>query len=452
MPPHPVAAASPPRAWPSRPARSGARWSRSIALGCLLALTLAALQLAIWYSGVVAGGGLDRYVRRVTDFAPTLTGALLIREGEGARLYDLGAQRAAQARVAPPAGGGNRDMVNIYNHPPAEALAIAPLLALPYWLVFVLWTLASVVAFAAALWLLADTLRLRGPPRLTLLLAACAYHPVHLTLWLGQNSAFVLLGLCGVYRAWMQRRDGWLGVALVLLGLKPQMVPLIVLLLVLQRRWRALITAATSVAILTVAAMPILGPGWPLRYAHYLLNVSSAGAAVAEHPALMHDWRGLLVNLFGTVAPSLVTPLLIALSVATVGVVLGTAQQANRHRARDGHPGVRNELLFACICLATVLISPHVNPHDLTFLIVPACIIVTHVTNGTGNRALARAWIAACWFGWLLPIVALSPNVRDSIPVVADVILIAGAVLALLWRVARTPTMPPVPSRPSISR
>src|SRR5207248_11512954 len=83
--------------------------------------------------------------------------------------------------------------------------------------------------------------------------------PLHLALWLGQDSLLVLAGLCGGYAALKRRREGWAGAALVLVSLKPQLLPAVLLLLALQRHWKALAVFAASLAGLSAAAMPVLG-------------------------------------------------------------------------------------------------------------------------------------------------------------------------------------------------
>ena len=67
--------------------------------------------------------------------------------------------------------------------------------------------------------------------------------------------------------------------------------------------------------------MAMLGPTWPLDYARLLLGVANWRDTGAIDPAIMHNWRGLLTNLLGGVAPALVTPLFILLSLASLALV-----------------------------------------------------------------------------------------------------------------------------------
>ena len=53
---------------------------------------------------------------------------------------------------------------------------------------------------------------------------------------LGQNSAFVLLGFSGLFFSFKREREGWAAASLLLVALKPQVLPAVVLLLILQGR------------------------------------------------------------------------------------------------------------------------------------------------------------------------------------------------------------------------
>jgi len=205
---------------------------------------------------------------------------------------------------------------------------------------------------------------------------ACAYYPVHLSLWLGQNTTFVLLGCCGVYAGLRSRRDGLLGGMLLLVALKPQLLPLVVGLLVLERRWKALTIAGGALATIVIAVTPILGLAWPLHYLRFVLVDSNRGAAVAEKPMYMVTWRGVAVNLFGESAPSLVTPLFIALAVLTLGGFLWVWWRVQRRG------GAGAQTVWALALVVTILISPHLNPHDLSILIAPAWLICSQVLVG----------------------------------------------------------------------
>ena len=120
---------------------------------------------------------LSQYVTNITnlgnsghlsDFRSTLTGALAISQGNGAHLYELETQSAAQAHVLAPYYALDNNLLP-YNHLPFEALFITPLvlLGLPYSLIFLFWTLIMVLALGLSLLIMHKT---RPIPRQAILL------------------------------------------------------------------------------------------------------------------------------------------------------------------------------------------------------------------------------------------------------------------------------------------
>src|SRR5437868_1054981 len=210
---------------------------RKLALVIPIGLLLVAV---IGWAQTVQGekAGFEGVVRRA-DFRSALTGALVIHEGNGSHLYDLQVQRAAQSRVLAPYFALD-DTLLPYNHLPFEAMFDSLFIGLPYTVIFIIWTLVVALALGLSLWLMNIALPVPRAILLILVLAACSYGPVTRSFVLGQNSPLVLLGLCGTYAALKRGHPAWAGAALCLAALKPQVLPVLLLLLVLQRHWRTL--------------------------------------------------------------------------------------------------------------------------------------------------------------------------------------------------------------------
>ncbi|HEY8599493.1 MAG TPA: glycosyltransferase family 87 protein [Thermomicrobiales bacterium] len=414
----------------------GQRSPRFLAVAFVVAmlLLLAAFQLLMWYVPVQGRGGPDIYARGI-DFAATLTGARVVRDGDGKDLYDLAVQRRAQARVLGDHITLRDGSVLPYLHPPFEALLVAPLLALSYGTLYLLWSGLILVAFGGSLTLLARTLPLRGGAAWLLPAALCSYQGLYQSLWLGQSSPLVLLGLTGAYVGLRRGRDGWAGVALALVAIKPQMLLVVGLVLLLMRRWRPLLVCGALLAAVSVAVMPVLGVFWPLRYARFLSGIAQWGDAFHEYPAIMHNWRGLTFNLFNDGAPWLVGPSVTVLTIMTFGG-LGWAWWRARGVLRAETWGVSADLLWALACLLAVLVAPHLYTHDLTTLALPAWIIVARLIVGARDRAAAVRWSALLWSVYLLGF--LLPTVADrwpAAPVVPTVILFAVAAVLLIRQI-----------------
>ena len=121
-----------------------------------------------------------------TDFSVTYLGSRMVYLGMGPELYDLGEQQKVKTRLLPDAEP------LIFEHPPFEALLLAPLGALPYKTAYLIWGLIN-----AAIWLsLPYLLRPYTPaPRddLAYLLLWMLFAPLGVALFEGQSSLLVLL-------------------------------------------------------------------------------------------------------------------------------------------------------------------------------------------------------------------------------------------------------------------
>ena len=136
------------------------RWTFIRKIGVAISLALIVGYLLLWAQNVQETGGPDGYIRGnadrgPVDFISTLTGALVIRDGDGPNLYDVNLQTNAQNRIlATYAPALDKDHILPYNHLPFEALFIAPFMNLPYPIVFALWTLICGIAIGMSLGLL----------------------------------------------------------------------------------------------------------------------------------------------------------------------------------------------------------------------------------------------------------------------------------------------------------
>jgi hypothetical protein len=432
---------------------SGWTFLQKITVAVAVALILG--YLLLWAQNVQQTGGPEGYIRGnaqrgPVDFISTLTGALIIRDGNAQQLYNLERQRDAQNRIFE----GFRPTLATseilpYNHMPFEALLVAPFMDLPYPIVFALWTLLCGIAVGMSLGLMDGALPVARPVGWVLSMAACSYLPLIRGLMLGQNSALVLLGLCALYVSLKRGNDGWAGAALLLVSLKPQILPAVLLLLVLQRHWKALAIFVGLLAALSVAVIPLMGLTWPVDYLNLLVGVAGWAGIGAIDPAIMHNWRGLLTNLFGDSAPGLVTPLFFSLSLGSLALMAWAWFASRPTLANDytydyeettppdaAHAYLpRRDLLWALTGIVAVLTSLHLNPHDLTLLVFPAWIIGAYATSGLWNTTLSRTWIAILAVGYVLaPMTLINPRIS----VIPSVLLMAAASSLLTWQLTRT--------------
>ncbi|HET9493796.1 MAG TPA: glycosyltransferase family 87 protein [Chloroflexia bacterium] len=415
---------------------------RKVAVALSLALVVG--YLVLWAQNVQQSGGPDGYIRGTegrgpVDFISQLTGALILNEGNGTRLYDLDIQRDAQNRIFE----GYRPALTTaqilpFNHVPFEALLLAPLMDLPYPLVFALWTLLSGVAVGMSLGMLDASIPVPRPVGWVMSLAACSYLPLIRGLMLGQNSALVLLGLVGLYVSLKRGQYGWAGAWLALAALKPQVLPVVLLAVALMGYWRTLATFAGILVGLTVLAMPFLGASWPVEYARLLRGVANWGSTAAIDPGIMHNWRGFFANLLGQGGEGLVLPLFVVMSVVSAGLVVWVWMRMRAQTRTEDEYGYeddepedysyrpRHDLYWALVGVVAVLTSLHLNPHDLTLLIFPAWILGAYATSGLWSARLSRGALALLWAGYAAGIGTLVAQREVVIP---SVLIMVGVAL-----------------------
>jgi len=420
-------------------------WTLLSKLAIALAIGLVIGYLLLWADAVQRRGGPEKYVRD-TDFVSTLTGAAILRDGHGDLLYDLDTQLDAQYRVRG-SQAERGDTLLPYNHLPFEAMLIAPVMDLPYPAIFALWTLLAGLAVGLSLGMLDGTLPGARPLGWVLSMAACSYLPLMRSLMLGQNSPLVLMGLCATYALLRRGQPGWAGAALLLVALKPQVLPMVGLLMLLQGYWRSLLVFAALLAAGSVAAMPLLGVDWPLDYVRLLIGVADWEYTGAIDPGIMHNWRGLSTHLFGSWAPALVTPFLALMSLLSVGLLVWAWYNPRRASVAQAEEQVEEQtqtlshrptwdLLWALAVVLSVLISPHLNPHDLTLLIFPGWIVASYAASGIWSRGVSRLWGLLLVAGYLVFPIAQMIQGNDGNPAVAVVPSVL-LMVAIAWLLAQ---------------
>jgi alpha-1,2-mannosyltransferase len=155
-------------------------------------------------------------------------------------------------------------LVNL--NPPVWTAIISPLgllEPLTAYRVFVLISLVIVVAYLA--WTV-EELRLRPGWTAVGVLMLLLSSPLLATLALGQVYPVLTLGLVAAWVADRRERDEVSGAALgLVVALKPSLLPVLLWPLARQR-WRALVSALVSGAVVTLIGVVILGPGATLDY------------------------------------------------------------------------------------------------------------------------------------------------------------------------------------------
>jgi arabinofuranan 3-O-arabinosyltransferase len=366
----------------------------ALTLNCVLFLA-ASLFVGQWL--------IDRHGRLVdSDFVDVWAAGKLALGGQPAAAYDWAVHREVEVEALGHDFHGNYG----WHYPPTFLFVAAALAMFPYLVAMLLWIVATLSAYLAAI-------RLIIGERLGILLG-CAFPGVMWNISVGQNG-FLTAALIGFMLVNMTTRPIVSGVLLGLLTYKPQFGILFPLVLACDGRWRVI--AAAAVTSVTMVAASIVAFGFASWRAFFeWLPVTSA--------TILGDGRsGLnkLQSLFGavrwlgggTTAAWIAQGLLIA--GVTVALVL-----LLRSRVRD-------EIKAAALALGTLLATPYAYIYDFPVLMISlAFLLRLGLRDGFLPYELS-GMVVACCFVLVFPILPVPTGFAAAIVVAA---IIARRVIA----------------------
>src|SRR6266700_3982154 len=272
------------------------------------------------------------------DFTTFYTGGIIVREHLGAQLYDEQTQYRVQQQFAP--GVIIRHGPLPYIHPPFEALLFVPFTWLSYRAAFLIWDCISVLILIAAMWVLrrhVSSLSAISMP--AWIFIWLAFFPVFFGLLQGQDIFVLLLLFVLAFVALKQKRDLTAGCLLSLGSFRFHLVAAFVLILLLQKRYKAIMGFIGSALLLALLSVSIVG--WP---------------QAVQYPA--HVWRlEQSMERRGTIVP---------IPMANVRGLLDSALLPDTSK-------------LASDVVVTVLVGYHTLPYELSLLLLPLTLIANHL-------------------------------------------------------------------------
>ncbi len=358
------------------------------------------------------------------DFTAFYTGWAIVRDGQGAQLYDLDLQARYQRKIL-----GDRtfaDDLLPFDYPPPAAILFAPLAWLPRSGAFWLWTGAQALLL---LWMSRLLLRIArrwsSHERWSMMSAVLAFPPLLFTFQLGAFSLLTVVCVLQAYIALKGADESRAGLWLAIGTLKPQAVLQPALMLFGARRWRAVGSLGSAVAGMFIVSSVLLGwHTWPnfLRVVRAMSVLFDANGIV---PSEMYNFKGALTSLLGNDRGILINLLsTIALLVASAFTLAIWRPAAWNDRCFD--------LRIALTILLGILFSPHLYPQDCLMLVVPAALIYAHLRDrGLPLRAYAAlAMSCPLLFAISDSIIGVRLGLRPPVMVVAVLTVWAARLLA----------------------
>lgn len=372
------------------------------------------------------------------DFPAVVIASRMVSEGQGARLYNLDAQRNEQRKLIeegyiylPP----DIELKYPYPYTPFIAVLWSPLSGLSPLAGIAIWNLLQIAALAGGLWYLLLSLPMPLTTRLLLLLAALTCFPFISNLEQGQSSGIVMFSLAMGVALMKRGHDLPAGLALGLLALKVQWLPLLLLALLFKRRWRALGGMALTAGALSLLVLPAIGTEWLPDFVRVLEGAQMWDRRLLLDPWFSHSLSGGLTAFLGQGTDELVAQIMRVATIPAAGLLflLWKGQWRPGTARWDGAMGAT--------VLATILTNLQVNTHDLCLLALPAALGVSYFYASPKGESVKRGWYALLWAAYLVPSLLLPQTFASPVRFTT---LVIGLMLGLLCMILlkRQPSKP----------
>lgn len=289
-----------------------------------------------------------------TDFLALWSAGIQTRQAGAASVYGISALDAVQNNVVGNLAGHHLP----FAYPPPFLLVAVPLSTLPYIAAFLLWQATTIALYAAAIYLIV--------PRRAAVVLALAFPVVYANGFAGQEGLLAAALLAGTL-ALLDRRPIVAGVLLGLLTFRPQLGMVFPIVLLVDGRWRTIVSATITTACLAAASLWFFGAeAWrsfvshaPEHAAATLLEGQAAGSWV-----LLQSVFALVRSVGGTVSLAWLSQM--AVSAVTVLFVVWLWRQP-----------VRQDLKAAALALGAAMATPYLYYYDLCILAVPAAFLIS---------------------------------------------------------------------------
>lgn len=368
-----------------------------------------------------------------SDFLDCYTAGKILAAGQGPLLYDIPTQTSYQREIldALHSSVQYEGGVLLFTHPPIAALGYLLLAHLPFWHAFIAWNIFSVLCLLLALIILVRACRLRPITPLRLLVfGTVGFIPLFITILQGQNTFPALLMLVLAISLIKQSKELPAGIFLSLMIIKFQLLPLFLLVGIVKKRWRLLTGFVIGSSFVLMASLILVGPGGCLNYISLLGKapsfIAQYGFAAAGGICIRGQIYGLLLQNHPQLA--------IILSFASVAGLVGAAIYGWKGSWQAD--SAQFDLRMAMTVPAALLISPLINFHDLSFLIVPVFIIFAFAAREPISKGMRNLLLAALLLvGYVLPPIQLAlKNVYGLQPMVWGMLALFSIVLVQIGR------------------
>jgi hypothetical protein len=345
--------------------------------------------------------------RTGADFIAFYAAGRILQTGQLSAVYIPSEQRAIEESVL----GFSIPLedLNPFVHPPFILPVLALIALLPYVWAFNVWALLLLGIYLVCASLLVRIIP--GTKKDKILFAGMVlFYPAFVSLLNGQDTALLLLGAAIWLYGLSKGEDGWAGVGLGLMTIRPHIALLLAIPFIFRRQrvWWAFVGTAAVLVVFSVILIQTDGTGNFLR----MLTISGSGEGYKINEFAMVNLIGLLRRLvpeFSSASTRLVGWIAYACAIIVLCVLWV------RSRALD-------ERHFGLAVILSLFFAPHLHYHDLTLLLIPiACVMLFVARKGWGDlKTTAHLPLAVSLF---LLLGGLVPVLKYNLPYLVMVIL-----------------------------
>jgi arabinofuranan 3-O-arabinosyltransferase len=364
-------------------------------------IKLIGLTLALGYLIILAGTYLQGHFLTdpqgrpiANDFVNVYAAGRLARDGDAAAAYDWTLHRAVEVRAV----GYDFDGYYGWHYPPPAFFFAAALATLPYLVAAIVWLITTLAAYVAAI---GGILGRSGT------LFALGFPAAIWNVTAGQNG-FLTAALIGGTLGLLERRPALAGICLGLLTYKPQFGLLFPFVLIADRQWLTIASAAITAVVLAALSWLAFGSASWEAFVHW---APLSSHALIDEGAL--DWSRVqsvfaLVRAHGgSEALAWTVQAIVSLALA-VGLIW-------LWRSRAPY-----ELKAAALAAGALLATPYLFMYDLVVLAVAVAFLL--------RLALAREFLSRIEIAALIAagaLILIYPYVKTHVGLAAVVIVTA---------------------------
>ncbi len=297
--------------------------------------------------------------RTGTDFIAFYTAGRVAREHGVAHVYNIAYQQEIQEKLLGFSLANHQPL--LYNHLPFLIPLLYLIIQKNYILSFFLWLLLLFIVYGASFLLLFHILpqNWHKKTKKRLILSGFLFFPLFSSLLLGQDTAFLFLGVTLFLYGIRREEDALAGLGLAITTVRPHLSLVLALPLLFKKR-KAFLHFLVFGGGLALFSFALLGTAGTKSFIN-ILKLSGAGEWYGMQEAAMFNLSGLLIRLFP--ALPIQTVHIIGWSAYLLAIIALAFTQKRAEKLQDEHLSL--SIIFS------LFFAPHLHYHDLSLLLIP---------------------------------------------------------------------------------